>query len=73
MIYLVELKQKKKSNGFLINTHSFVLFSRQPSKSLPRNEDIFQLYNSLEHKTAIILVCTNKEMSFQAYVYRFTT
>ncbi|XP_055325075.1 uncharacterized protein LOC129579243 [Sitodiplosis mosellana] len=51
----------------------FRLIVKQPSKSLPHNDDIFRLYNSLAYKSAIILVCTNKEMSFQAYVYRFTT
>lgn len=59
---------------FLAIHYCFCLFlCRQPSKSLPSNDDIFRLYHSLVYKSAIIVVCINEEMSFQAYVYRFTT
>lgn len=39
---------------------------------LPRNEEIFKLYSSQVFKAAIILICFNEELSFQAYIYRFT-
>lgn len=45
---------------------------RESAEMLPRNDEIFKLYSSQGYKAAIILICFNEELSFQAYIYRFT-